>query len=173
MLDSICFRDEYWLSVNVLNEQTALDYFATSQFYDKQCNNEILRMQTQFSNLSEIKNRLEEMEGIEFMLANFSENLFIIHKIQRRSKYNWSVISVYYILFGNIYMAPTNLSIYKARIANSLFYLNEAIDLYLERWKFDPFKGVSFGENNRGSVQNEDDEEIVFAAKIINDFNQK
>jgi hypothetical protein len=41
----ICWNDVQWLQMNPLNEQTVLDYFARSVFYDTKCNNEKIRMQ--------------------------------------------------------------------------------------------------------------------------------
>lgn len=41
-----------------LNPENVLDYFALSPFWDPECNNAVLRMQTQFNNLGEMKQRL-------------------------------------------------------------------------------------------------------------------
>lgn len=41
----VCFRDNFWLSTHPLNTSTVLDYFSLSSFYDKNCCNEICRVQ--------------------------------------------------------------------------------------------------------------------------------
>lgn len=44
-LTHLSFKDPMWLQAFPLNVHSALDYFALSQFYDKKCNNEIIKMQ--------------------------------------------------------------------------------------------------------------------------------
>ncbi len=41
-----------------LNPDNVLDYFALSPFWDPECNNAVLKMQTKFNNLGEMKQRL-------------------------------------------------------------------------------------------------------------------
>ncbi|KAI8595175.1 hypothetical protein EDD21DRAFT_420921, partial [Dissophora ornata] len=49
---------EWIMGVGGLNPDNVLDYFALSPFWDPECNNAVLRMQTQFNNLGEMKQRL-------------------------------------------------------------------------------------------------------------------
>ena len=89
-----------------LSTENVFDYFATSMFYDKQSNNQVLRMQTIHTG-TPILNEAEELRsllffsfstrstlsrrftGIEFALAHVSPDsppsLFIIHKRERFS----------------------------------------------------------------------------------------
>ena len=63
-----------------------LEYFATSPFYDRQSNNQVLKMQSQFSALGDLNQRLSSMRGIEFVV--FSEHppdMWIIRKQRRNS----------------------------------------------------------------------------------------
>lgn len=43
-----------------LTAQNVLDYFAISMFYDKQSNNQVLRMQTEFTGMP-VENEAEEL----------------------------------------------------------------------------------------------------------------
>ena len=51
-LSNTSFKDVIWLQKFPLIKETILDYFALSPFYDRSCNNEVLRMQTKFSNVA-------------------------------------------------------------------------------------------------------------------------
>ncbi|KAG0338033.1 Mediator of RNA polymerase II transcription subunit 6 [Podila humilis] len=56
---NIEWRFQEWLiGMGGLNPDNVLDYFALSPFWDPECNNAVLRMQTQFNNLGEMKQRL-------------------------------------------------------------------------------------------------------------------
>jgi MED6 mediator sub complex component len=62
-----------------------LEYFATSPFYDRQSNNQVLKMQSQFNMLGDLNQRLSSMRGIEFVVhSEHPPDLWIIRK-QRRS----------------------------------------------------------------------------------------
>lgn len=47
-LEHVCFRDVAWLQSFPLTDESVLDYFAMSPFYDRTCNNEVLRMQARY-----------------------------------------------------------------------------------------------------------------------------
>jgi len=52
-----------WIQANgPLTRQNALDYFATSMFYDKQSNNQVLRMQTMHTGMP-LENEAEELNS--------------------------------------------------------------------------------------------------------------
>ncbi|KAG5654044.1 hypothetical protein H0H81_008060 [Sphagnurus paluster] len=78
-----------WIQANgPLTSENVFDYFATSMFYDKQSNNQVLRMQTIHSGLP-IENETEELKrftGIEFAVVHSQPpSMFIIHKRERLS----------------------------------------------------------------------------------------
>lgn len=71
-----------------LTNANVFDYFATSMFYDKQSNNQVLRMQTMHTGMP-LENEAEELRrftGIEFAVVHAEPpSLFIIHKRERLS----------------------------------------------------------------------------------------
>lgn len=73
-----CWRDPSWVSM--LNPSNIMDYFSQSPFYDRTCNNEVIKMQR-------LKpNQLQNMTGIEYILIHVQENiLYIIRKFHRYS----------------------------------------------------------------------------------------
>ncbi|KAK7694340.1 hypothetical protein QCA50_001523 [Cerrena zonata] len=78
-----------WIQANgPLTNENIFDYFATSMFYDKQSNNQVLRMQTMHTGVP-LVNEAEELRrftGIEFALVHSQPpSLFIIHKRERFS----------------------------------------------------------------------------------------
>lgn len=121
----VVWIDRVWLSYFPLNEATALEYFSLSQFYDRSCNNEIIKMQRLDPALK------ATMEGIEYdLVPQSAPNLFVISK-QRRAKGptpSVSLLAIYYILNGNIYQAPTAHSVISSRVLQSLYHLRTAFD---------------------------------------------
>ncbi|EPR78173.1 Mediator of RNA polymerase II transcription subunit 6 [Spraguea lophii 42_110] len=146
------FRNDNFLQSCPLLPINILEYFSTSPFYDNSCNNEMLKMQTQYQNGTKF---LEDMVGLEYMLNyNDEENiLFIIYKINRHSITDFTLLNIYYIIHGTIYVAPTDADIFKSRLSNFYFHLNEALDLYLERRTFNLFTGYEI----KNDVQKEED----------------
>ena len=115
-----CFKDTVWLSSFPLVPQTVLHYFALSPFYDKNCNNERLKMQR----LS--LDQLKSMQGIEYELLpnvgkQLPQNLFLIRKQKRSSRMQVTPIAMYYVLDGTIYQAPNTYSILTSRLVSKVF----------------------------------------------------
>lgn len=54
-LTALEWRDTNWVDRHggLRNAQLVLDYFSLSPFWDPQCNNALLRMQTQFNDLQQ------------------------------------------------------------------------------------------------------------------------
>jgi mediator of RNA polymerase II transcription subunit 6 len=62
-----------------------MEYFSTSPFYDRQSNNQVLKMQSQFNALGDLNQRLSSMRGIEFIVhSEHPPDMWIIRK-QRRN----------------------------------------------------------------------------------------
>ncbi|KAI0823053.1 MED6-domain-containing protein [Trametes gibbosa] len=114
-----------------LTAENAFDYFTTSMFYDKQSNNQVLRMQTMHTGLP-LVNEAEELRrftGIEFALVHAEPpSLFIIHKRERLSPDEVRPLAVYFILNNRIYQSPDVYTLISNRLLTSLHSLQRSLD---------------------------------------------
>lgn len=140
----ICWFDSAWIPF--LNPSNVLEYFSKSNsFYDRQCNNEIVKMQRQ--SLDVLKN----MTGIEYILLHAKEPiLYVIRKQHRHSPEDATPISNFYIIAGKVYMAPDLASIFSSRILGTVHNLQQAFDDATSFAKFHPTKGYSWDFSGRG-----------------------
>eukprot|EP01111_Echinosteliopsis_oligospora_P009570 TRINITY_DN2830_c0_g1_i1.p1 TRINITY_DN2830_c0_g1~~TRINITY_DN2830_c0_g1_i1.p1 ORF type:complete len:128 (-),score=33.68 TRINITY_DN2830_c0_g1_i1:63-446(-) len=107
----VAFKDPMWLAAFPLNQYTALDYFALSQFYDHKCNNEIIKMQRLDLSL------LKTLKGVEYTIIHARDPiLFVVRKQFRRSQEDVVPKATYYILNGTIYQSPNLFNIFNARL---------------------------------------------------------
>ncbi|CAG8582288.1 13410_t:CDS:2 [Acaulospora morrowiae] len=140
----IVFRDSCWLLRNgLLKNETVLDYFSLSPFYDKRCNNELLKMTCRFLDES-VERTMRRMKGIEYVVINsLPPDLFIIRK-QNRVAYNEAhALEEYYILRGNVYHAPNLESILTNRLVNTLHYLHDAFNQHYHNIFWNPSTGYT------------------------------
>lgn len=124
-LTGVMWTDKVWQSLFPLTEETVMDYFAASQFYDRSCNNELVRMQRLDPSL------LATMEGIEYSLEPVkSPGVFRISKNMRKTAPAPSVelLATYYVVNGNVYQAPTAHKVISSRVLQSLYHLRSAFD---------------------------------------------
>lgn len=96
-LDELEWRSPEWINVYGLRSDNILEYFSLSPFWDRQCNNQILKMQRQFqannSNNNEMSMmmiiptfdaELRKLRGIEYVVHMIKEpDLWIIRKERR------------------------------------------------------------------------------------------
>ncbi|KAG0318706.1 Mediator of RNA polymerase II transcription subunit 6 [Dissophora globulifera] len=133
---------EWIMGVGGLNPDNVLDYFAQSPFWDPECNNAVLRMQTQFNNLGEMKQRLSEMTGVEFALVHERyPTLFVIQKQRRRSPQEVKPMAIYYVLQGSIYQCPDLQTLLSNRILGSLHHVESAFNEARVMTEFHPSTG--------------------------------
>ncbi|KAI1315943.1 Mediator of RNA polymerase II transcription subunit 6 [Mortierella claussenii] len=133
---------EWIIGVGGLNPDNVLDYFAQSPFWDPECNNAVLRMQTQFNNLGEMKQRLSEMTGVEFALVHERyPTLFVIQKQRRRSPQQVTPMAIYYVLQGSIYQCPDLSTLLSNRILGSLHHVESAFNEARVMTEFHPSTG--------------------------------
>lgn len=128
-MENTCFRDSVWLQQNMLTAETVLEYFSFSQFYDRNCNNEVLKMQTMYSTLSGIEGLLKKMCGIQYAVHYVEEPvLFVIKKYERISLEKTLVLDYYYVMHGTVYQAPTQSEVSRTRYTNILFSMFDSLE---------------------------------------------
>lgn len=122
-LTDVMWSDPQWLATFPLNESTALHYFSLSQFYDSNCNNELINMQRLDMSL------LTTMSGIEYSVSSPCPELFIVHKRYRSiNPPKLDLISSYYIYDGHIYQAPTLHAILSTRALQAIHHIKNAFE---------------------------------------------
>jgi hypothetical protein len=125
----ISFIDTNFIQMYGLNEFNAIDYFSLSQFYDRTCNNNVVKMQTRFNSIQELQIQMSKMVGIEYILAHVQQPaLFVIHKRKRSSPEKVSLLESYYILEGTIYKCPTLYRVFSTRLMTSLYFISKAFE---------------------------------------------
>ncbi|KZP32233.1 MED6-domain-containing protein [Athelia psychrophila] len=122
-----------WIQANgQLTNENVFDYFATSMFYDKQSNNQVLRMQTMHTGMP-IANEAEELRrfvGIEFAVVHAQPpTMFIIHKRERLSPDEVRPLAAYFIMNNRIYQSPDVYTVVSNRLLTSLYSLQSSLDI--------------------------------------------
>ncbi|KAG5648217.1 hypothetical protein DXG03_006172 [Asterophora parasitica] len=122
-----------WIQANgPLTAENVFDYFATSMFYDKQSNNQVLRMQTIHSGLP-IENEAEELKrftGVEFAVVHSQPpTMFIVQKRERLSPDEVRPMAAYFIMNNRIYQSPDVYTILSNRLLTSLHSLQTSLDI--------------------------------------------
>lgn len=126
-IENTCFRDAAW-DFSLLTPDNVIEYFSKSQFYDKNCNNEVVRMQTEYSGFGEVKSLLSTMKGVEYSVDHSEPPfLFTIKKHLRESSTSVSVLDIYYVIYGTVYKSPTARELVNTRLTNVLFLLTSAL----------------------------------------------
>ncbi|KAG2368760.1 MED6 mediator sub complex component-domain-containing protein [Suillus spraguei] len=121
-----------WIQANgPLTSENVFDYFATSMFYDKQSNNQVLRMQTMHTGVPiNESEELKRFTGIEFALVHAQPpSLFIIHKRERTSPEEVRPLAAYFIMNNRIYQSPDVYSVLSNRLLTSLYALQSSLDI--------------------------------------------
>ncbi|XP_064402565.1 mediator of RNA polymerase II transcription subunit 6-like [Halichondria panicea] len=124
-----------------LSKQTALDYFSqrSNPFYDRTCNNEVIKMQRADPE------QLTKMTGIEYMLLHVQEPiLFVVRKQHRQTPERVTPLADYYILGGVVYQCPDLWSVINSRMLSALHCVHEAFTEITSYARYDPSKGYSW-----------------------------
>ncbi|KAJ7462742.1 MED6-domain-containing protein [Mycena galericulata] len=126
-----------WIQANgPLTTENVFEYFTTSMFYDKQSNNQVLRMQTMHTGTA-IANEAEELRrftGVEFAVVHAQPpSMFIIHKRERLSPDEVRPLSAYFIMNNRIYQSPDVYTVLSNRLLTSLCSLQSSLDILRSR----------------------------------------
>ncbi|CAO3618021.1 unnamed protein product [Cunninghamella blakesleeana] len=162
-LTSVEWRDTNWIDRvgGFQNQQMVLEYFALSPFWDRQSNNQILSMQTQYNDLQHsyeaTVEALRKMTGIEFAVIHDHPPVWVIQKRYRRGPAPDDVnpIATYYIMGANVYQSPTIYSVIANRLLTSLFHVNSAFKETQAVMDFNPSKGYSWKTKKEKSDKNQ------------------
>ncbi|KAJ7169521.1 MED6-domain-containing protein [Mycena filopes] len=119
-----------------LTSENVFEYFTTSMFYDKQSNNQVLRMQTMHTGTA-IANEAEELRrftGVEFAVVHAQPpSLFIIHKRERLSPDEVRPLAAYFIMNNRIYQSPDVYTVLSNRLLTSIYSLQSSLDIVRSR----------------------------------------
>lgn len=124
----LCFYDPNFLQTQGLTADNVLVYFSMSQFYDRTCVNEVLKMQSQFAAI-DIAHHLTTTVGVHYALESSAEGLFVIAKRMFDGTAT-RTLRVYYCLNGYVFCAPSAAAVAEHRLAALLWHLDSALDAY-------------------------------------------
>ncbi|ELU04232.1 hypothetical protein CAPTEDRAFT_168225 [Capitella teleta] len=133
---SLSWHDPAW--IHILNPSNVMDYFSdkNNPFYDRTCNNEIIKMQR--GNQEQLGN----MTGLEYILLHVQEPiLYVIRKQHRHSQSQVAPLADYYIIAGIVYQAPDLGSVISSRLLNTTHALESAFEEANGFSKYHPSKG--------------------------------
>ncbi|XP_071961928.1 mediator of RNA polymerase II transcription subunit 6-like [Antedon mediterranea] len=117
------WHDSAWIPM--LDPSNVMNYFSerSNPFYDRTCNNEIVKMQR--LNPEQLVN----MTGIEYHLLHVHDPiLYVIRKQYRNSPINVKALANYYIINGVIYQAPDLCSVLNARMLTATYNIQSAFE---------------------------------------------
>uniref|UniRef100_A0A182NNX8 Mediator of RNA polymerase II transcription subunit 6 n=1 Tax=Anopheles dirus TaxID=7168 RepID=A0A182NNX8_9DIPT len=143
----ISWHDSNWIPV--LNPGNVMDYFSekSNPFYDRTCNNEIVRMQRQSLEL------LNNMTGVEYIPLHVQDPiLYVIRKQHRHSPTEATPMADYYIIAGTVYQAPDLANVFNSRILSTVHHLQTAFDEASSYSRYHPSKGYSWDFSSNKAI---------------------
>ncbi|XP_052767797.1 mediator of RNA polymerase II transcription subunit 6-like [Mya arenaria] len=145
---NLTWHDTAWIPV--LNPGNILDYFSerSNPFYDRQCNNEIIKMQRLNHD------QLQQMTGVEYVVVHVQEPiLYIIRKQFRHSPTQVIPQTDYYIIGGVVYQAPDLHTFINSRLTNTIFNIQSAFEEAKSFSRYHPSKGYWWDFNQQESAE--------------------
>ena len=122
-MTGVKWSDPRWLEHFQLIPATALDYFSLSQFYDRSCNNELVKAQRLDPKL------LTTLKGIEYGLepCDPTTTVFVITKRMRETNPpSLKTLATYYIIDGEVFQAPAANIVLANRLDQMMHYLRKS-----------------------------------------------
>lgn len=158
----ISWHDSNWIPI--LNPANVMEYFSekSNPFYDRTCNNEIVRMQRQTLDL------LNNMTGVEYILLHVQDPiLYVIRKQHRHTPTDATPLADYYIIAGTVYQAPDLASVFNSRMLSTVHHLQSAFEEASSYARYHPSKGYSwdFSSNKAIAENNKTDKSKETATK--------
>ncbi|CAN7979461.1 unnamed protein product, partial [Ixodes pacificus] len=132
----ISWHDTAW--IQALEPGNVMDYFSerSNPFYDRTCNNEIVKMQRLSAD------QLSQMTGLEYILLHAQEPiLYVVRKQHRHSPSQVTPLADYYVLAGVVYQAPDLGAVLNSRLLATAHRLQAALDESLSFARYHPFRG--------------------------------
>ncbi|XP_023016302.1 mediator complex subunit 6 [Leptinotarsa decemlineata] len=146
---SLSWHDSAWIPI--LNTANVLDYFSqgSNPFFDRTCNNEIVKMQRLNPE------QLQNMTGLEYILLHVQEPiLYVIRKQHRHSPQQVTPLADYYIIAGVVYQAPDLASVLNSRLLSAVHHLQSSFEESSSFAKYHPSKGYSWDfKSQRANVE--------------------
>lgn len=142
----ISWHDTAW--IQALEPCNVMDYFSerSNPFYDRTCNNEIVKMQRLSTD------QLSQMTGLEYILLHAQEPiLYVVRKQHRHSPTQVTPLADYYVLAGVVYQAPDLGSVLNSRLLATVHQLQSALEESLSYSCYHPFRGYWWQFNNGSS----------------------
>ncbi|KAF7990772.1 hypothetical protein HCN44_000577 [Aphidius gifuensis] len=139
----LSWHDSAWIPI--LNPTNIMDYFSerSNPFFDRTCNNEIVKMQRLNPE------QLQNMTGLEYILLHVQEPiLYVIRKQHRYSPTQATPLADYYIIAGIVYQAPDLASVVNSRLLSTIHHLQSAFDESSSCSRYHPSKGYSWDFRN-------------------------
>ncbi|KAK0163769.1 hypothetical protein PV328_002465 [Microctonus aethiopoides] len=143
----LSWHDSAWIPL--LNLNNIMDYFSerSNPFFDRTCNNEIVKMQRLNPE------QLQNMTGLEYILLHVQEPiLYVIRKQHRYSQSQVTPLADYYIIAGVVYQAPDLASVINSRLLSTIHHLQSAFEEASSCSRYHPSKGYSWDFKNGKSL---------------------
>eukprot|EP00965_Chrysotila_dentata_P065898 2182837-Pleurochrysis_carterae.AAC.2 len=124
-LTNISWEDKAWLQAFPLNQTTVLDYFSHSQFYDRTCINEQVKMQRGLT-AEDMEDMVVRMSGVE--CAARDHDTHQVRTYRPSSTPQLTPDRYYYVLDGVAYEVPSVHAVLSERLMRLGWLLNSAFE---------------------------------------------
>ncbi|AMD19223.1 HBR322Cp [Eremothecium sinecaudum] len=166
-LDELQWKSPEWIQSFGLRTDNVLDYFSQSPFFDRTSNNQVVKMQHQFSQQlpleptrrappdrqhiwdqypvhAVLERELSRLKGTEYILSHVREpDFWVIRKQLRSSETSVTPLDDYYIIGANVYKSPTAFRIIHNRLLATTLHLSRALEGVQRLSRFQPGQGPS------------------------------